>query len=928
MDKRTGETMWNPHYLEKDSTTQQETPLNEFGNDNFATASKNQGFLFNNPWQNNELVTNQINDFKNSSQQQFLNNNNNNNTNNATNSANNITNSNTISSVANNSNGANFNNVINNNNNLNNNAKLKLNGSFSGNMSFSNNSTMENNKNTNNITNMNNMSVNVNDYIVPNDEDFERYKRRKSSLVIPPTRAAGPNPFQYDNYPYYTMSTGNNNYSTARNNSISINPSLVNNNNLNVNSAVNSKTNNASLQRQALFAKQQQQQQGLNSMFIPSLFDSQDFQRRQSLATNLFSNNHKGNGSNSQLNNLNFNNNNNPSSSATTANNNNSNNSNGNTNNGNTNINGNNLFKSSYNLNFNGVSMPRASPYRRLSAYPTSNGTFSPQFTPLNETQIIIPQLQNVFNRSDLKPIVNANPKFRRASVHSTTISPLKSLTKNLITTYQLCSPDFIYQTSKNPKRVLTKPSEGKFNNGFDNINSDYILYVNDVLGIEQNRKYLVLDMLGQGTFGQVVKCQNLETKEILAVKVIKSRSEYLNQSITEAKILELINTKIDPHDKHHFLRLYDSFVHKNHLCLAFELLSNNLYELLKQNQYHGLSMPLIKNFAKQMLDSLCVLKDSKLIHCDLKPENILLCSPDRPEIKIIDFGSACEETRTVYTYIQSRFYRAPEIILGIPYSTGIDMWSLGCIIAELFLGIPIFPGSSEYNQITRIVETLYYPPNWMLEMGKNTQKFMKKLDNFELANLNDPNNPNNHGHNNDKYRLKTIEEFRNDFKNVDEKPGKKYFKFTKLHEIIRNYRIPKNIQHSNELIEQEMNHRDCLIHFLTGLLNINPLERWTPQQANLHPFITNQPFNGEWYPPGTLQTISKKTIQSNSNNNNSKNSITNSNSTNTTINSNSTDDTDNTNATDNNNNINDSFEHISPQGTTKDFNNLNIAED
>ena len=100
-----------------------------------------------------------------------------------------------------------------------------------------------------------------------------------------------------------------------------------------------------------------------------------------------------------------------------------------------------------------------------------------------------------------------------------------------------LCSPDFTYQTSKNPKRVLTKPSEGKCNNGFDNVNSDYILYVNDVLGVEQNRKYLVLDILGQGTFGQVVKCQNLLTKEILAVKVVKSRTEYLTQSITEAKI-------------------------------------------------------------------------------------------------------------------------------------------------------------------------------------------------------------------------------------------------------------------------------------------------------------------------------------------------------------------------------------------------------
>ena len=73
----------------------------------------------------------------------------------------------------------------------------------------------------------------------------------------------------------------------------------------------------------------------------------------------------------------------------------------------------------------------------------------------------------------------------------------------------------------------------------------------------------------------------------------------------------------------------------------------------------------------------------------------------------MIDFGSACHERQTVYTYIQSRFYRSPEVLLGIPYNAAIDMWSLGCIAVELFLGLPLFPGTSEYNQITRIVEML-----------------------------------------------------------------------------------------------------------------------------------------------------------------------------------------------------------------------------
>ena len=83
--------------------------------------------------------------------------------------------------------------------------------------------------------------------------------------------------------------------------------------------------------------------------------------------------------------------------------------------------------------------------------------------------------------------------------------------------------------------------------------------------------------------------------------------------------------------------------------------------------------------------------------------------SLETPSIKVIDFGSACHEQQTVYTYIQSRFYRSLEVLLGVPYSSSIDMWSLGCIAAELFLGLPLFPGSSEYNQISRIVEMLGY---------------------------------------------------------------------------------------------------------------------------------------------------------------------------------------------------------------------------
>lgn len=85
------------------------------------------------------------------------------------------------------------------------------------------------------------------------------------------------------------------------------------------------------------------------------------------------------------------------------------------------------------------------------------------------------------------------------------------------------------------------------------------------------------------------------------------------------------LNKQCDPQDEHHILRLRDSFIHRNHLCLVFELLSSNLYELIKQNQFQGLSTQLVKVFMAQLLDAMTILKDARLIHCDLKPENILL---------------------------------------------------------------------------------------------------------------------------------------------------------------------------------------------------------------------------------------------------------------------------------------------------------------
>jgi dual specificity tyrosine-phosphorylation-regulated kinase 1 len=164
----------------------------------------------------------------------------------------------------------------------------------------------------------------------------------------------------------------------------------------------------------------------------------------------------------------------------------------------------------------------------------------------------------------------------------------------------------------------------------------------------------------------------------------------------------------------------------------------------------------LVRKFARQILKTLAYLSlpDVDVIHCDLKvcicactahicvpaslpwmcvvftllsprqPENILFRQPNRSAIKVIDFGSSCKAKEQMYVYIQSRFYRSPEIILGLPYSQAIDMWSLGCILVEMHTGTPLFSGRNEHDQMRRFVALKGLPPQSMLEAGKKTQQF------------------------------------------------------------------------------------------------------------------------------------------------------------------------------------------------------------
>lgn len=296
-------------------------------------------------------------------------------------------------------------------------------------------------------------------------------------------------------------------------------------------------------------------------------------------------------------------------------------------------------------------------------------------------------------------------------------------LSVSLIDTYKQINK--VYYEERDARRAAraaqkAQKGQGANNNGWDDENYDYIVTSGEMF----YGRYVIKERIGKGSFGQVVRAVDTETQRDVAIKIIKSKKPFLMQAKTEIELLTHLCEK-DPDDQNNIVRLLTHFLFRKHQCLVFEMLSLNLYELLKNTQFGGVSLNLIRKFAKQILKSLTFLArpDVDIIHCDLKPENILLRHPKRSGVKVIDFGSSCRSNKRMYSYIQSRFYRSPEVMLGLPYSVAIDVWSLGCILAEMHTGEPLFSGSDQFDQMQKIVKLLGMVPTHMIERAGEQQR-------------------------------------------------------------------------------------------------------------------------------------------------------------------------------------------------------------
>ncbi|XP_044592905.1 homeodomain-interacting protein kinase 2-like [Cotesia glomerata] len=347
----------------------------------------------------------------------------------------------------------------------------------------------------------------------------------------------------------------------------------------------------------------------------------------------------------------------------------------------------------------------------------------------------------------------------------------------------------------------------------------DYHLVKHEVLCSEKHQ-YEILDYLGRGTFGQVVKCWKKGTNEIVAVKILKSHPSYARQGQVEISILSRLGK--ENADEFNFVRAYECFTHKSHTCLVFEMLEQNLYDFLQKNEFAPLPLRYIRPILQQVLVTLVKLKSLGIIHADLKPENIMLVDPIRQpfRVKVIDFGSASYSAKAVRnTYLQSRYYRAPEILLGLPYSEAIDMWSLGCVVAELFLGWPLFPGRSEYDQIRYISQTQGLPTEEMLNNTSKSSKFFYKDKNSTHP----------------LWRLKTPEAYEAETGAKKSKETRKFI-LNCLDDITQVYTTIG--LEASQLLAETADRREFLV-LLKKMLAMDQQHRVKPEEALVHSFLT-----------------------------------------------------------------------------------------
>ncbi|KAK9464679.1 kinase-like domain-containing protein [Lipomyces arxii] len=220
--------------------------------------------------------------------------------------------------------------------------------------------------------------------------------------------------------------------------------------------------------------------------------------------------------------------------------------------------------------------------------------------------------------------------------------------------------------------------------------------------------QYQQLEKLGEGTYATVYKGRNRATGELVALKQINLDSE---EGTPSTAIREISLMKELKHVN--VMSLYDVIHTENRLNLVFEYMDTDLKKYMDSRGDHGaLDYATIKSFMYQLLQGIAFCHDNRVLHRDLKPQNLLI--NNKGQLKLGDFGLARAFGIPVNTFsneVVTLWYRAPDVLLGSrTYSTSIDMWSAGCIMAEMYTGRPLFPGTTNEDQLLKIFRLMGTP--------------------------------------------------------------------------------------------------------------------------------------------------------------------------------------------------------------------------
>ncbi|GAB1318712.1 U4/U6 small nuclear ribonucleoprotein prp4 [Madurella fahalii] len=329
--------------------------------------------------------------------------------------------------------------------------------------------------------------------------------------------------------------------------------------------------------------------------------------------------------------------------------------------------------------------------------------------------------------------------------------------------------------------------------------------------------RYQISTVLGRGMFSNVARAVDITSKKVIAIKIMRNNDALRKGGFTEIAILQKLN-ETDPDNKKHIIRFERSFEHKGHLCMAFENLSMNLREVLKKfGNNVGINLNATRAYAYQIFLALGHMRKCSIIHADLKPDNILV-NEARNVLKICDLGTAIDRsdaataTTEVMPYLVSRFYRAPEIMLGIPFDYAVDMWSIGCTLYELYTGKILFTGETNNQMLKNIMEI----------RGKLSAKLYRR---GERA----------HMHFDDLGRFISVER---------DRLGKTNIKTMAVVPPTRDLRT-RLLAASSGMSDAETRELNHFVDLLERCLTLNPDKRLTPGEALRHPFFTHRVHSG-----------------------------------------------------------------------------------